>query len=285
MPTSRRKHSARVAAVAAVALAVTLVVLGTVRHVAPTLLTGSGCTAEGNGQAIPLAPGQAGIASTIAGVARRDAMPRHAVTIAYAAALQESKLENLHYGDRDSVGIFQQRPSEGWGPTRRLEDPVYATTKFFAALTLVPRYLHIPVYRAAQDVQHSADGTAYSQYQQMAADLSRAFTGSSPRAVWCWYGGRPARPARLTAAAAALAKAFGPLAAHRAGDPVLSVHVTSTRDGWAVAAWVVSHASAYGIGQVRYQGYQWTAAGGNKGWVRERARHRAPAPPGSVILG
>lgn len=273
------------AAVVAVALAVTVGVLTTINHVAPTLLISSGCTAEGDGQAIPLAPGQAGIASTIAGVARHDAMPRRAVTVAYAAALQESKLQNLHYGDRDSVGIFQQRPSEGWGPARRLEDPVYATTKFFAALATVPRYRHIPVYRAAQAVQHSADGAAYSQYQQTAADLSRAFTGSSPRAVWCWYASAPARPARLAAAARELTKTFGPLAEHRAGDPVLEVHVTDATDGWALAAWLVSHAGAYAIREIRYDGYQWAAARGSKGWTRQRPPGRAPAPPGSVLLG
>ncbi len=57
------------------------------------------------------------------GVAARHRLPRQAVTVALAAALQESKLHNLDYGDRDSVGIFQQRPSEGWGPAIRLEEP------------------------------------------------------------------------------------------------------------------------------------------------------------------
>ena len=54
--------------------------------------------------------------------------------VAYAAALQESHLHNLSYGDRDSVGVFQQRPSEGWGSATQLKDPVYATTRFFPAL-------------------------------------------------------------------------------------------------------------------------------------------------------
>lgn len=267
------------------AIIAALGVLATVRHVAPALLTGSGCSADANGELIPLATGQAGIASTIAGVARHDAMPRRAVTVAYAAALQESKLQNLHYGDRDSVGIFQQRPSEGWGPARQLENPVYATTKFFAALAGVPGYRHIPVYRAAQDVQHSADGVAYSQYQQTAASLATAFTGTAPHAVWCWYSGPVTGPARLTAAARELTRTFGPLAEHRAGDPVLAVHVTGARDGWAVAAWLVSHAPEYRIRGVRYHGYQWITAGGNKGWTRERTRGQAPAPAGSVVLG
>jgi hypothetical protein len=278
-------RSAGLAGAVVVALIVVLAVLAAVWHVAPSLLTGSGCSADGNGQLIPLATGQAGIASTIAGVARQDAMPRRAVTVAYAAALQESKLQNLHYGDRDSVGIFQQRPSEGWGPARKLENPVYATTKFFAALASVPRYRRIPVYRAAQDVQHSADGVAYSQYQQTAASLATAFTGTTPHAVWCWYGDPPTGSAKLTAVARELTKTFGPLAEHRAGDPVLSVHVTSAKDSWAVAAWLVSHAGAYGIRAVRYHRYLWTIASGDKGWTHEPERGRVRAQPGSVVLG
>ncbi len=146
-----------------------------------------GCQAGTGGQAVTLDTEQAGIAATIAGVAARHQLPRQAVTIALAAALQESKLHNLDYGDRDSVGIFQQRPSEGWGPATRLEDPVYATTKFFAALTRVRGYATIPVSQAAQEVQHSADGSAYGQWADLAGQLAGYFTGQSPHGVSCWY--------------------------------------------------------------------------------------------------
>ena len=78
--------------------------------------------------------------------------------------MQESKLENLDYGDRDSVGIFQQRPSMGWGTTAELEDPAYAAGAFFKALVKIPGYAKLPVDVAAQDVQESADGSAYEQY-------------------------------------------------------------------------------------------------------------------------
>ncbi len=125
------------------------------------------------GAAIPLDTDQAGIAATIAGVAARHRLPQRAVTIALAAALQESQLQNLDYGDRDSVGVFQQRPSQGWGTTAELEDPVYATTKFFAALVRVPGYTKMPVDQAAQDVQHSADGSAYEQWVGMADPAGR----------------------------------------------------------------------------------------------------------------
>ena len=126
-------------------------------------------------------------------MAARHGLGKQAVTIAYATALQESKLQNLNYGDLDSVGVFQQRPSQGWGTTAELEDPVYATTKFFAALVKVRGYATMPVNQAAQEVQHSADGYAYEQWAGTAQLLANYFTGSSAAGVSCWYSpaGRP----------------------------------------------------------------------------------------------
>ena len=160
-----------------------------------------GCQAGTGGAAIPLDTDQAGIAATIAGIAVRHRLPQRAITIALAAALQESQLQNLDYGDRDSVGVFQQRPSQGWGTTAEIEDPVYATTRFFAALVKVPGYTKMPVDQAAQDVQHSADGYAYEQWVGIATQLTGYFTGTSPAEVSCWYtpagqGSRPTWPGR-----------------------------------------------------------------------------------------
>ena len=129
---------------------------------------------------------QAQIAATIAGVAYHRGMASRAVTVAYATAMQETHLHDPSYGDRDSVGVFQQRPSEGWGPASKLINPVYASTRFFQALAQVHAYQKMPVYKAAQAVQHSADGYAYQQYQALASRLTPAFTGAAPRGVWCW---------------------------------------------------------------------------------------------------
>ena len=164
------------------------------RHSVPVLEPAS-CDAAAAGQPVSLEVSQAGIAATIAGVAQHRALPTYAVTVALATALQESKLTNLHSGDRDSVGVFQQRPSEGWGPAQDLEDPVYASSKFFAALTQVRDYQVMPVYQAAQAVQHSADGNAYAQYSAVAGRLAAAFTGQRPHAVWCCTRGRRPAPA------------------------------------------------------------------------------------------
>jgi len=140
-------------------LVLAVVVLGagvyvTFRHV-PAILGQTGCTAGAGHAAVALDSQQAQIAATIAGVAHHRGMPSRALTVAYATAMQETHLHDPDYGDLDSVGVFQQRPSEGWGPASKLVDPVYASTRFFRALAQVPGYQQMPVYKAAQAVQHS----------------------------------------------------------------------------------------------------------------------------------
>jgi hypothetical protein len=250
------------------------------RHVQP-LLAGSGCEARAGKQVIALDTGQAAIAATIAGVADQKELPPRAVTVAYATALQESKLSNLEYGDRDSVGVFQQRPSEGWGPRRLLIDPVYATSKFFDALTKVHKYKTLPVYKAAQAVQHSADGYAYDQYKGLATGMSSAFTGKDPHSVWCWYSGKITKAPRQAAISAQLNHTFGALPVQLVADPAMDIKVPSAFAGWTVAAWLVSHASQYQINAIHYGGYRWVAAHATKGWTTDPA----PAPPGELRLG
>jgi hypothetical protein len=257
----------------------------------PTPPPPPGCQAGTGGAAIPLDTDQAGIAATIAGVAVRHRLPRRALTIALATALQESQLQDLDYGDRDSVGVFQQRPSQGWGTTAELEDPVYATTRFFAALVKVPGYTKMPVDQAAQDVQHSADGGAYQQWAQVAAQLAGYFTGTSPAAVSCWY--TPAGQPDLTGAMKQLTGTFGPdgkdgvvvrMTTDRSGQKKKSVAVVHVQQdpAWAVASWLVAYAQQYGISQIRYAGYVWNAADGTMGWQRA-SKTASPVPRSSIV--
>jgi hypothetical protein len=257
------------------------------QHVTP-YIPSPGCQAGNGTSAVSLDTQQASIAATIAGIAAHERLPRHALTVAYATAMQESHMHNLDYGDRDSVGVFQQRPSEGWGTTSQLEDPIYATTRFFAALTRVPDYLQLPVDEAAQAVQHSADGSAYSQYDLTASALTKAFTGASPRAVWCWYTPGPQPKKDLAAAGKALAATFGApgedspvirFATYRsAKSPAAAMRVQQGL-AWTVASWLVTHAQAYGISDVRYDGYEWSTANGSQGW-----RPDAGSVSGSILL-
>jgi hypothetical protein len=261
----------------------------------PSVALFPGCQVGTGPLAVSLDTDQAGIAATIAGVAARRKLPRQAVTIAYAAALQESQLQNLDYGDRDSVGVFQQRPSQGWGTTGEIENPVYATTRFFAALVDVHDYTRMPVANAAQDVQHSADGAAYAQWVAMAAELAGYFTGSSPHGVSCWY--QPPRKAELNMAGAVrgLTQTFGPQGQRAVVARITTDRSASGKDGsvsvvpgergaaWTVADWLVANAQAYGISEVRYAGYEWKAADGSMGWQRDSTKKNQPG--GLIVAG
>ena len=209
-------------------------------------------------QAVDLSPEQAEVAATIAGVAARHRLPRQAVTIALAAALQESKLHNLDYGDRDSVGIFQQRPSEGWGSATELQDPVYATTKFYAALTKVHGYATMPVYQAAQAVQHSADGSAYQQWTDIAGQLTGYFTGKSPHDRVLLV--HPVRAGEPGGGGAAVRQTFGP-----AGRKAVVVRITTARSAKKNAGTAVLHVQP--------------AAGLDGGQLAGRARAGLPPQP------
>ena len=266
------------------------------QHYVTRLTTVPGCQAGTGASALPLDFGQAADAAIIAGVAVREHLPREALTVAYATAMQESKLENLDYGDLDSVGIFQQRPSQGWGTTAQLEDPAYAATAFFGALVKIPGYTALPVYQAAQDVQRSADGSAYEQYAQAGTVLAADFTAAS-HAVTCWYD--PATQAadtgistrlNLKGAIRALEDAFGRPGRGRAVRGVSTARSeesgtfrVTAAGGWPVANWLVTNASSYGITQVRYGGYQWTAGLTETSWQADPGGAAGSGAAGSIV--
>src|SRR5437763_11898332 len=171
--------------------------LTTVVPQSPTCTLGSGDTS------VDFDPEQAADAATVAAVAKRRGLPNHAVTVALAAALQESKLYNVNYGDRDSVGIFQQRPSQGWGTPAQLIDPAYAANAFFSHLEKIPSWRTLEVAKAAQLVQHSADGSAYAQWEDRARALAGALTGEVHAGLTCkWSDRRQPRAASLSTSAA-----------------------------------------------------------------------------------
>ncbi|GAB2811633.1 heavy metal transporter [Actinocorallia aurea] len=241
------------------------------------VLLSDGCRITSPKGEIQLSLSQAANAATIAGVAHRKDLPKRAVVIAYATAEQESHIENLAYGDRDSVGIFQQRPSQGWGDADQLQDPVYASGKFYDALVKVRGYAEKDLHEAAQEVQRSFDGSLYAQHERMAEILAAGFTGGPDAEVTCWYrpgdGVRP-DPAK---AFAELRRTFGKdLKAE--GDAV-TVPDAEAATGKSLAAWAVAHAETYGLTEVRHAGLTWTAATGHDGWTKD-----AKSPKDRVLI-
>jgi hypothetical protein len=194
-------------------------------------------------------PEQSQDASIVAAVGTRLGLPDHAVTIALAATLGETQLRNLSHGDLDSLGMFQQRPSQGWGTPAQVMDPVYATTAFYQHLLKVPGWQTMAVTEAAQRVQHSATPTAYAVWESRARALAQAFTGEIPAGVSCalrFFEGPPPR-----------ARTLGDVAAMQFGPRVLGVEL-ATNLGWRVATWTVAHAYRYHIEAVSFDGRRWT---------------------------
>ncbi|MGW3041194.1 C40 family peptidase [Kitasatospora sp. NPDC001159] len=101
-------------------------------------------------------------------------IPVRGQIVALATALQESGLRNVNGGDRDSVGLFQQRPSQGWGTAAQIMQPVYASTKFYEALNQVSGWQSMTITQAAQAVQRSGYPDAYAKWEPLATALQKA---------------------------------------------------------------------------------------------------------------
>jgi hypothetical protein len=254
-------------------------------------VTGGSGTASPSVTADPIVldPAQLANAATIGAVGIRRKMPDKAIVIAIATAWQESKLINLPGGDRDSIGLFQQRPSQGWGKPEQLADPRYAAGAFYTSLTKVHGWQDMRVTDAAQAVQHSAHPGAYEKWTANAEQLARAFTGEVPGAVSCTLEGTPASRGPVAAA---------DLAASMKLDWGSGVHTTTVADlvglaltvrdpqaGWQYAHWLVAHAEDQGVKRVRFAGLEWTATSGAWAHVTDGAGGAASGQVLAEVFG
>lgn len=249
-------------------------------------------SAEEDGARYEFTPEQAVNAATIAAVGTGRGLPERAVTIALATALQESTLRNIDHGDRDSIGLFQQRPSMGWGTEKEIMDPTYSAGIFYDHLVKVDGYTELPLTVAAQRVQRSGFPDAYAKHEPDAALLAAALTGRAAATLTC--DGRPgaAAVAGPDAVRTALARDFGqdvlesagavvgeresaatPSPSTASGGRSLTLPVTGgsgklgvTQRGWQLAHWAVANASALRIERVAYAGREWTAGNTDSQW-------------------
>jgi len=219
-------------------------------------------------------------ASTINAVGLSRGVPERARVIALAAAWQESSLRNRPDGDRDSVGLFQQRPSQGWGTVEQILDPVYASGKFYDALLEVPGWQDMSMTQAAQAVQYSGYPDAYAKWEPQATTLARALGGSVTVELGCREGAEaptakaPERMAVTGAeqASAALAGVLSAAQAELGGVTVVDVSdgggaatVRASLTGLdddaaarALAAWTVAHGTGMAVTAVVVQDRHWT---------------------------
>lgn len=239
-------------------------------------------------------------ASTIAAVGVKLGVPTYGIEIAEATALQESKLYNINGGDRDSLGLFQQRPSMGWGSADQIMDTTYASTAFYQALEKVKNWQSLDLTVAAQDVQHSGYPTAYANHEQEALVLAKIFTGTVGAALTCTLDGptfsaQPANGHGLTAQGEAVIadaqKQWGTAsvesvsAAKRSFALALPTGRSATAEnqrGWAYANWAVSKAEALGITSVGFDGKTWSASNSPGSW--QSTNDAAAAPRDRVVV-
>lgn len=149
------------------------------------LLPPQGCVVTVEGLTSYLTWEQSGNAAIIVGESIRRGLHPRAATIALVTAYQESDLRNLDYGDRDSIGLFQQRPSQGWGTVEQIMDPWYSAGKFYEHLVQVPDWETGVINDVAQAVQRSGFPDAYAQHEAKGRAWASALTGHSPAAVSC----------------------------------------------------------------------------------------------------
>ena len=244
------------------------------------------CTASVDGTAWSLSPDQAQNAALIGAFAVRRQLPARAATIALATALQESKLINVEHGDRDSLGLFQQRPSQGWGTPEQVQDPVYATGTFYDRLVEVVGYQDLPITEAAQAVQRSGFPEAYAQHEARARAWASALTGWSPAILICSLHEPTAGSS--DAVVARLNRDLGPLpvvVTPTDDGTTVGIDTTSlvadgdgTRLDWAVAQWAVAVAQPLQVTSVSVADRTWDRTDGTWG------PSDAPVPAGTVQL-
>lgn len=217
-------------------------------------------------------PVQAEHAALVTGVSVQRGLPARAATIALATALQESKLVNIDYGDRDSLGLFQQRPSQGWGTPEQIMDPVYSTNAFYDGLVKIDGYADMEITEAAQAVQRSAFPEAYAQHETRSRAWASALTGHSPGAVTCTLSEvgdeDPAGEAAWTGFKDRILRDLGlPQSTSvrlRGDDGTIDVDATALpfddaeQAAWTVAHWAVATASTTSAVEVRVTDQVWT---------------------------
>ncbi|MDC5697763.1 hypothetical protein OO014_10865 [Intrasporangium calvum] len=222
------------------------------------------CTITAAGMTESFDPEQTGNAALITALSIKRDLPPRAATIALTTAYQESKILNITYGDRDSLGLFQQRPSQGWGTKEQILDPVYSTNKFYDALLKVEDYEHADITEIAQKVQRSGYPEAYRDHEGQGRVLASALSGHSPAGLTCRLA-EATGAAKPAAVAKALATEMGVKQAEATGD-VLTVTAPDQQTAWAVAHWSVARAAQFGATRVTIGERAWDREAGDDGW-------------------
>lgn len=283
MAARRRRRQRRIRALITLTISVAVVaagVYGVAKYAGESqVLVREQCTAFIGSERHALDPDQAANAAMIGAVSVERGLRARAATIGIATAMQESKLRNIDYGDEagpDSRGLFQQRPSQGWGTEEQVMDPLYAANRFYAELETFD-YSSMRVTEAAQKVQRSAYPEAYEKHEPTARAFASALTGHSPASLNCTLR-RAEAAGDAESVRAQLSEQHSPLLAaraevdgnrlsvptHASGGLVDSNELTQ-RTGWSIAQWAVARAGTENIESVSFGGLIWNRA--ENSWI------------------
>lgn len=229
------------------------------------------CTAVAGEYEARFDPEQMGNAAVITALGLKRGLPARAATIAIATAIQESKLYNISHGDRDSLGLFQQRPSMGWGTEEQVQDPVYSTNKFYDALIKIDGYEDMVITEAAQKVQRSAYPEAYADHEGEGRAIASAISGYSPAAMTCRIDKPAAGTGKPRATKTEVNQLLGAMVGRaRVKESTVVIPVddgdSGRRGGWTAAHYVLARASEFGASSIAYDGHTWSA-GDEEKWV------------------
>lgn len=249
---------------------------GLVEGVRPSISDSCMITTEETSVVVDLE--QSKYASIIAGLTLKRALPARAASIALTTAYQESEIRNIDYGDRDSLGLFQQRPSQDWGTAKQIMDPYYSTGAFYDALVKIRNWQKRDITEVAQAVQISAYPDAYRDHESDGRALASALTGHSPAAIACLDRSPDAGDAK--GLASALQKTFGKLKLSREADTV-TITAKSDTAAWAYGQFAVANLEEYGVAAVTVGDQRWQSVVDERtGW----ATAEEPAAARQVII-
>lgn len=232
---------------------------------------------DAQGQQLRLSREQAQNAAIVSAVTIERNMLPHAALLGLATVSVETDYYNVPYGDRDSLGLFQQRPSMGWGTPEQVQDPIYASNAFYNHLEAIENYQDLPVGETAQRIQLSGYPDRYAEHVESASPWAAAFTGSDRWQLTCTLPASNESPTvNTTDFAEALTRSFGAsISLTHQDDDTLTVQATGSYTGadslseseanravlQAVTRWSLAHTRAYpSVASVAYGGKMWVSS-------------------------
>ncbi|WP_420174460.1 hypothetical protein [Luteococcus sp. OSA5] len=219
-------------------------------------------------------------AAIIVAEAQRRGLPARASSIALATAMQESKLRNIDHGDRDSVGLFQQRPSQGWGTVEQIMDPWYSAGKFYDHLVKVDGWESGDINDVAQQVQRSGVPEGYRKHVEKAKAWGSALTGHSPAAISCVDRGEATPNTAL--ARTIVERGFGDAVALEQGQARLTLTGGNQTQLWSATHLVLMTTGSTGVTGVSLDGRELQVSGNRVASWQEASQ--APAGATEAVL-